>query len=90
MKEHRAVEDVQIAGSELMGPTSSRDWENKTFKITFNRDTKTWLEGERSELRIVHEKYRTVGEANRGQLHELLESFINDMINETVTREGPI
>ena len=88
--EHRAVEDVMLsADGELVGPTTSRDWENKTFTITFNRDTKEWLQGAHAQLLIKHPWYQTVGEARQGRLHDLLNYFLNDMINETETRDLP-
>ena len=84
---HIAVEDVFLTSDgELAGPTVSRNWKDETITIRFNRDTKAWLHGAHSNRKIIHSKYATIGEANRGRLHELLDSFIDDVADNTESR----
>lgn len=77
-------EDVFISDV-ISGPTVGRDYANKKFYVEFNTDSKEFFTGRRSELKIVHTKYSTVGEANRGYIHELLDHFIDDLIKGTIT-----
>ena len=74
-------EDLFI-GTE-MGPTIKRDHGDRTFSIVFPPQMQ-FMTASRASLKVVHDKYNTVGEANRGRLHELLDVFIDDLLKKEV------
>ncbi len=56
------------------GPTVRMDYGEEKFTVSFADATKGYFQ---NELEILHEKYRTIGEGNRGYLHERLDDFID-------------
>lgn len=65
---------IGVVGKEIQGPVTRITLKPPfVFTITFGSNTE-WL---KNSTKIVHDKYKTIGEANRGWLHEVLNRQID-------------
>lgn len=81
-KENKTEDTILVAESQ--GPVIRRSWEPFEFSILFDVASKAWLT---REIKLTRPYEGTIGEHNRKYLHRMLDVHIDDLLNNTRTRD---